>query len=137
MSFGETVKSTSVHYSAKMIVKVDDADDKDTKEGEFPEVPDEAIVKPEDERPVKMTKNPEEELPGEENKHDDEGIDDSTDMDGDGSPDLWANRDLLQSGQVLDAFKSSQIDASTNVIEIGPTFYGASLSASKRIEFAE
>jgi hypothetical protein len=35
-----------------------------------------------------MTKNPEEELPGEENKHDDEGIDDSTDMDGDGSPDL-------------------------------------------------
>jgi hypothetical protein len=86
--FGETVKSTSVHYSAKMVVKVDDADDKDTKEGEFPEVPDEAIVKPEDERPVKMTKNPEEELPGEENKHDDEGIDDSTDMDGDGSPDL-------------------------------------------------
>jgi hypothetical protein len=34
-----------------------------------------------------MTKNPEEELPGEEN-NDDEGIDDSTDMDGDGSPDL-------------------------------------------------
>lgn len=88
ISFGETVKSTSVQYSAKMVVKVDDADDKDTKEGEFPEVPDEAIVKPEDERPVKMTKNPEEELPGEENKHDDEGIDDSTDMDGDGSPDL-------------------------------------------------
>jgi hypothetical protein len=83
-TFCETVKSTSVHYSAKMV----DADDKDTKEGEFPEVPDEAIVKPEDERPVKMTKNPEEELPGEENKHDDEGIDDSTDMDGDGSPDL-------------------------------------------------
>jgi hypothetical protein len=88
MSLGETVKSTSAHYSAKMVVKVDDDDDKDTKEGEFPEVPDEAIVKPEDERPVKMTKNPEEELPGEENKHDDEGIDDSTDMDGDGSPDL-------------------------------------------------
>ena len=87
-SFGETVKSISVHYNAKMVVEIDDADDKDTKEGEFPEVPDEAIVKPEDERPVKMTKNPEEELPGEENKHDDEGIDDSTDMDGDGSPDL-------------------------------------------------
>lgn len=82
-SFCETVKSIGVHYNAKMVV-----DDKDTKEGEFPEVPDEAIVKPEDERPVKMTKNPEEELPGEENKHDDEGIDDSTDMDGDGSPDL-------------------------------------------------
>jgi hypothetical protein len=53
----------------------------------FPEVPDEAIVKPEDERPSKMTKRPEEELPGDENKHDDEGIDDSIDMDGDGSPD--------------------------------------------------
>ena len=86
----------------------DDVDVKDTKEGEFPEVPDEAIVKPEDERPVKMAKNPEEELPGEENKHDDEGIDDSTDMDGDGSPDLWANRDFLQSSQVLNVFKSSQ-----------------------------
>ena len=86
----------------------DDADVKETKEGEFPEVPDEAIVKPEDERPVKMAKNPEEELPGEENKHDDEGIDDSTDMDGDGSPDLWANCDFLQSGQVLNVFKSSQ-----------------------------
>jgi len=32
-----------------MVVKVDDADAKGTKEGEFPEVPDEAIVKPEDE----------------------------------------------------------------------------------------
>ena len=45
-------------------------------ENVFPEVPDEAIVKPEDERPSKMTKRPEEELPGDENKHDDEGIDD-------------------------------------------------------------
>jgi hypothetical protein len=34
-----------------------------------------------------MSKRPEVELPGDENKHDDEGIDDSTDMDGDGSPD--------------------------------------------------
>ena len=41
----------------------------------------------EDERPSKMTTRPEEELPGEKNKHDDEGIDDSTDMDGDSSPD--------------------------------------------------
>ena len=70
-----------------MVIEDDDADAKDTKEGGFPEVPDEAIVKPEDERPVKMAKSPEEELPGEENRHDDEGIDDSTDMDGDGSPD--------------------------------------------------
>ena len=53
----------------------------------FLKFPDEAIVKPEDERPAKMSKRPEEELPGDENKHDDEGIDDSTDMDGDGSPD--------------------------------------------------
>jgi len=34
-----------------------------------------------------MSKRSEEELPGDENKHDDEGIDDSADMDGDGSPD--------------------------------------------------
>jgi hypothetical protein len=66
-----------------------DADDNKTKEdkSEFPEVPDEAIVKPENERPVKITRSPEEELAGDENKHDDEGIDDSIDMDGDGSPD--------------------------------------------------
>jgi hypothetical protein len=66
-----------------------EADDNNITEGksEFPEVPDEAIVKPEDERSVKMTKSPEEELPGDETKHDDEGIDDSIDMDGDGSPD--------------------------------------------------
>ena len=44
---------------------------------ESPQVPDEAIVKPEDERPSKMTKRPEEELLGDENKHDDEGIDES------------------------------------------------------------
>jgi hypothetical protein len=66
-----------------------DADDNKTKEdkSEFPEVPDEAIVKPENERPVKITRSPEEELAGDEDKHDDEGIDDSIDMDGDGSPD--------------------------------------------------
>ena len=70
-----------------MIVEAENTDDKETSTSEFPEVPEEAIVKPEDERPSKMTKRPEEELPGDENKHDDEGIDDSTDMDGDGSPD--------------------------------------------------
>ena len=66
-----------------------EGENSNTEEGrsEFPEVPDEAIVKLEDERPSKMTNRPEEELPGDENKHDDEGIDDSTDMDGDGSPD--------------------------------------------------
>ena len=66
-----------------------EAENSNTEEGrsEFPEVPDEAIVKPEDERPSKMTTRPEEELPGDKDKHDDEGIDDRTDMDGDGSPD--------------------------------------------------
>ena len=69
-----------------MIVKAENSDTEESRSG-FPEVPVEAIVKPEDERPAKMTKRPEEELPGDENKHDDEGIDDRTDMDGDGSPD--------------------------------------------------
>jgi len=54
---------------------------------ELSEVPKKAIVKPEDERPVKTVKRPEEELPGNENTHDDEGIDDTADMDEDGSPD--------------------------------------------------
>ena len=53
----------------------------------FLRVPREAIVKPEDERPIKTVKRPEEELPGNENTHDDEGIDDTVDMDEDGSPD--------------------------------------------------
>ena len=69
-----------------MVVETDDNKTKESK-SEFPDVPDEAIVKPEDERPVKITRSPEEELPGDENKHDYEGIDDSIDMDGDGSPD--------------------------------------------------
>jgi hypothetical protein len=66
---------------------MDNIDTEESSTSEFPEVPDEAIVKPEDERPVKTMRSPEEELPGDENKHDDEGIDDSIDMDGDGSPD--------------------------------------------------
>jgi hypothetical protein len=39
-----------------------EAENSNTEEGrsEFPEVPDEAIVKPEDERPSKMTTRPEE-----------------------------------------------------------------------------
>jgi hypothetical protein len=70
-----------------MVVEIENTDDKESSTSEFPEVPEEAIVKPEDKRPAKLSKRPEEELPGDENKHDDEGIDDSTDMDGDGSPD--------------------------------------------------
>jgi hypothetical protein len=69
-----------------MVIEAEKTNTEERRSG-FPEVPDEAIVKPEDERPAKMSKRPEEELPGDENKHDDEGIDDSTDMDGDGSPD--------------------------------------------------
>jgi hypothetical protein len=69
-----------------MIKEAEKTNTEESRSG-FPEVPDEAIVKPEDERPAKMSKRPEEELLGDENKHDDEGIDESTDMDGDGSPD--------------------------------------------------
>jgi hypothetical protein len=69
-----------------MVIEAEKTNTEESGSG-FPEVPDEAIVKPEDERPAKMSRRPEEELPGDENKHDDEGIDDSTDMDGDGSPD--------------------------------------------------
>ena len=53
---------------------------------EYPEVPEEAIVKPEDERPVKTTITPEE-VTGENISNTDGSGDTSTDMDGDGSPD--------------------------------------------------
>ena len=53
---------------------------------EFPPVPEQVIVKPEDERPVKMNVKPEEKL--EEKESDIEYLDtDYEDMDGDGSPD--------------------------------------------------
>ncbi len=53
---------------------------------EYPRVPESAIVKPEDERPVKMQMRPEENL--EEREADIESADTgSEDMDGDGSPD--------------------------------------------------
>ena len=68
-------------------------DDKKTNEnnhqaesGEYPPVPDDAIVKPEAERPVKMQMRPEENL--EEREADIESADTgSEDVDGDGSPD--------------------------------------------------
>jgi hypothetical protein len=53
---------------------------------EYPEVPEEAIVKPEDERPVKTTITPEETV-GEDISNTEESHDTSIDMDGDGSPD--------------------------------------------------
>lgn len=53
---------------------------------EYPEVPEEAIVKPEDEKPLKTTITPEE-VAGEDISNTDVGGDTSTDMDGDGSPD--------------------------------------------------
>jgi hypothetical protein len=53
---------------------------------EYPEVPEEAIVKPEDERPVITSITPEEKT-GEAISNTDESEGTSTDMDGDGSPD--------------------------------------------------
>ena len=53
---------------------------------EYPEVPEEAIVKPEDERPLKTTITPEE-MSGEDISNTEENQDTSIDMDGDGSPD--------------------------------------------------
>ncbi len=53
---------------------------------EYPEIPEEAIVKPEDERPVKTTITPEETV-GDDISHTDDSGSTSTDMDGDGSPD--------------------------------------------------
>ena len=54
--------------------------------GQYPPVPEGAIVKPEDERPVKMQRRPEENL--EEKEADIESGDTgSEDIDGDGSPD--------------------------------------------------
>ena len=53
---------------------------------EYPEVPEEAIVKPEDERPVKTTRTVEERL-GEDISNTEESQNTSVDMDGDGSPD--------------------------------------------------
>jgi hypothetical protein len=54
--------------------------------GDFPPVPESAIVKPEDERPIKMQMRPEENL--EEREADIASADTgSEDMDGDGSPD--------------------------------------------------
>lgn len=54
--------------------------------GQFPPVPEDAIVKPEEERPVKMQIRPEENL--QERESDIESADTgSEDMDGDGSPD--------------------------------------------------
>jgi hypothetical protein len=59
----------------------------DSKKGQFPDVLKEAIVRPEDEKPVRMTKKSEEELSGEEDESDYEGVDGISDMDGDGNPD--------------------------------------------------
>jgi hypothetical protein len=67
----------------------ENSDNKNTSEvgkEEFPPVPEDAIVKPEEERPVKMQMRPQENL--EEGEADIESADTSSeDMDGDGSPD--------------------------------------------------
>jgi hypothetical protein len=68
----------------------EDSDDNESSSksgmGQYPNVPEGAIVKPEDERPVKLQMRPEENL--EEGEADIESGDTrSEDMDGDGSPD--------------------------------------------------
>ena len=79
-----------------MVVDAEDSNDdinnnniptQDSRKREFANVPKEAIVRPEDERPVRMTKRSEEELSGEEDESDSEAVESTTDMDGDGSPD--------------------------------------------------
>ena len=76
-----------------MVVDAEDSNNnnniatQDSRKREFPNVPKEAIVRPEDERPVRTTKRSEEELSGEEDESDSEGVDSTSDMDGDGSPD--------------------------------------------------
>jgi hypothetical protein len=58
-------------------------------EKSYPDVPEIAIVKPEEERPIKTNKRSEEELDGSENEADYEHMDtEFTDMDGDGNPDF-------------------------------------------------
>jgi hypothetical protein len=59
----------------------------DSRKREFPNVPKEAIVRPEDERPARTTKRSEEELSGDEDESDSEAVESTSDMDGDGSPD--------------------------------------------------
>jgi hypothetical protein len=58
-------------------------------EKSYPEVPEIAIVKPEEERPIKTFKKSEEELDGSENEADHEHTDtEFSDMDGDGNSDF-------------------------------------------------
>jgi hypothetical protein len=64
----------------------DEENSGESRKDEYPPVPEGAIVKPEDERPVKTQMRPEENL--EEREADIESADTgSEDMDGDGSPD--------------------------------------------------
>jgi hypothetical protein len=55
--------------------------------GEFPPVPEDAIIKPEEERPVKMQMRPEENIDVSEEADIESTDAGSEDMDGDGSPD--------------------------------------------------
>jgi hypothetical protein len=64
----------------------DEGHSSEAEKREFPPVPEEAIVKPEDERPIKGQVRAEEKV--DENETDSEYIDaGNEDMDGDGSPD--------------------------------------------------
>jgi len=66
-------------------VSTNDNDEATTKE--FPPVPKEAIVRPEDERPVKMVVKPEETLEEKQADTTEYPAAEYEDMDGDGSPD--------------------------------------------------
>ena len=70
-----------------MVMSAEDEENSgESRKDEYPPVPEGAIVKPEDERPVKTQMRPEENL--EEREADIESDDTgSEDMDGDGSPD--------------------------------------------------
>lgn len=65
----------------------DDENSGESRKDEYPPVPEGAIVKPEDERPVKMQMRPEENLEEREADIIESADSGSEDMDGDGSPD--------------------------------------------------
>ena len=59
-------------------------------ETSFPEVPEEAIVKPEEERPIRISKKQEEEEPDDGNSNDNAYTTNDEDLDGDDNPD-WSS----------------------------------------------
>lgn len=77
-------KSSKYFFELDLFVSTTN-NNEDTKD--FPPVPNEAIVKPEDERPVKMVIKPEEPLEEKQADTTEYPAAENEDMDGDGSPD--------------------------------------------------